>query len=228
MKSPERGRPKEEHPMRPALLARVLLFAAMTAALTRAEVLPRAQARGPKPAAPDSIAFSATVKSEPAASKESAIESALTKAGVEITKYLKDHHLLVAAAPTNSDIRSQFLADADPNNEEWSQDQINGHRILVHEGPGQGPVQFVYQVQLKVNVGTQDLKQYQSKVREKVVHERQEWLLKLLVSVVVLLGALSGYYRLEEATKGYYTAWLRLGLIGVACAVGALLFLVVG
>jgi len=50
----------------------------------------------------------------------------------------------------------------------------------------------------------------------------------MLVSVVVLLGAVSGYYRLEEATKGYYTAWLRLGLIGVACAVGALLLLVVG
>jgi hypothetical protein len=215
--------------MRPALLARVLLLAAMTAALTRAEVLPRAQARGPKPAA-DAIAFTDTVEGKGAASKESAIENALTEAGSKITKYLNDHKLLVAAPPSNSDIRTQFLADMDGSEEGWSQDHLNGHKILVHEEAldGAGPVQTAYKVRLKFNVRAQDVQQYQSKVREKVVHERQEWLLKLLVSVVVLLGAVSGYYRLEEVTKGYYTAWLRLGLIGVACVVGALLLLVVG
>jgi hypothetical protein len=215
--------------MRPALLARVLLLAAMTAALTRAEVLPRAQARGPKPSA-DAVAFSVTVEGKGAASKESAIENALTQAGTEITKYLKEHNLLVAAPPSNGDIRLQFLADVDQPEEEWSQDQLNGHKILVHEEtlPGNGPVQMAYQVRLKVNVSSQDLKKYRNAWRDKVVHERQEWLLKMLAGVVVLLGAVSGYYRLEEATKGYYTAWLRLGLVGVVCAVGALLLLVVG
>jgi hypothetical protein len=215
--------------MRPALLARVLLLAAMTAALTHAEVLPRAEARGPKPAA-DAIAFSATIEGKGAASKDSAIENALSQAGTEITKYLKDRNLLVAAPPSNSDIRSQFLTDMDESEEGWSHDQLNGHKILVHEDPIEGnvPVQALYRVRLKVNVRSQDLQQYQSKVREQVVHDRQEWLLKVLAGVVVLLGAVSGYYRLEEATKGYYTGWLRLGLIGVACAVGALLLLVVG
>jgi hypothetical protein len=33
-----------------------------------------------------------------------------------------------------------------------------------------------------------------------------------------------GYFRLEEATKGYYTAWLRLAAVGlVAAAVAGLL-----
>lgn len=218
--------------MRPALLARVLLLAAMTAALTRAEVLPRAQARGPKPA-PDTVAFSTTVKSA-GASKESAIEATLSAAGTKIAEEVQKEYHLTVGSVSNNQVRLQYLADSDladiaeRERDDWKREQWNGHWILVKEDLGNGAVEKTYEVQLKVNVSAKDLDQYKNKWRERVVHERQEWLLKLLVSVVVLLGAVSGYYRLEEATKGYYTAWLRLGLIGVACVVGALLLLVVG
>ena len=43
---------------------------------------------------------------------------------------------------------------------------------------------------------------------------------KVLAGMVALLGGVAGYFRLEEATKGYYTTWLRLGVAGLASAVG--------
>src|SRR5262249_56683635 len=68
--------------------------------------------------------------------------------------------------------------------------------------------------------------QAREEARRTIVEHRQWWLAKILLGVVVFLGALSGYIRLEDATKGYYTGWLRLGLVGVLCAVGAGLWLV--
>jgi hypothetical protein len=44
---------------------------------------------------------------------------------------------------------------------------------------------------------------------------------KGLAGLVALLAAVAGYFRLEEATKGYYTAWLRVGTVGFLTAVGA-------
>lgn len=45
-------------------------------------------------------------------------------------------------------------------------------------------------------------------------------LFKLLAGVVAFLGAVAGYLRVEEMTKGYYTAWLRLVTIAFVVAVG--------
>jgi hypothetical protein len=44
---------------------------------------------------------------------------------------------------------------------------------------------------------------------------------KFLAGIVAFLGAVAGYLRLEEMTKGYYTAWLRLAAIGFVSVVGA-------
>jgi hypothetical protein len=48
---------------------------------------------------------------------------------------------------------------------------------------------------------------------------------KGLAGLVALLAAVAGYFRLEEATKGYYTAWLRVGAVGFLAAAGAGLWL---
>ena len=44
---------------------------------------------------------------------------------------------------------------------------------------------------------------------------------KVLVGFVAFFGAVAGYLRLEELTKGYYTAWLRLAAISFVSAVAA-------
>jgi hypothetical protein len=61
--------------------------------------------------------------------------------------------------------------------------------------------------------------------REYRADERMSILGKGLAGLVALLAAVAGYFRLEEATKGYYTAWLRVGAIGFVGAVGAGLWL---
>jgi len=53
---------------------------------------------------------------------------------------------------------------------------------------------------------------------------RMIFLGKVLAGLVAMLGAFAGYFRLEEATKGFYTAWLRLGAVGLVAMVGAGLY----
>jgi hypothetical protein len=49
---------------------------------------------------------------------------------------------------------------------------------------------------------------------------------KGLAGLVALLAAVAGYFRLEEATKGYYTTWLRVGAVGFLIAAGAALLII--
>jgi hypothetical protein len=64
------------------------------------------------------------------------------------------------------------------------------------------------------------------KTKEARIQDRVFILCKIMAGLVASLGAVAGYLRLEEATKGYYTAWLRLAAIGFLGAVGAGLWLV--
>jgi hypothetical protein len=50
--------------------------------------------------------------------------------------------------------------------------------------------------------------------------ERMSLLVRVLIGLVAALAALAGYMRLDEATKGYYTRWLRLAALGFVAVVG--------
>jgi hypothetical protein len=53
---------------------------------------------------------------------------------------------------------------------------------------------------------------------------RMLFLVKILSAIVLILGAIAVYIRMDELSKGYYTGWLRLATAGVvAGAVGGLL-----
>jgi hypothetical protein len=47
---------------------------------------------------------------------------------------------------------------------------------------------------------------------------------KILVGLVALLAVVTGYIRLDDWTKGYYTGWLRLAAWGILAVVGTGLF----
>jgi hypothetical protein len=55
--------------------------------------------------------------------------------------------------------------------------------------------------------------------------ERMLLLLKLTGGILLLLGIVVAYFRLEEATKGYYSGWLRLAAAASGSAVVAAVFL---
>jgi hypothetical protein len=64
-------------------------------------------------------------------------------------------------------------------------------------------------------------------VRLEDARQRQLYLFKPMLAVLVVLLTVAGYYRLEDATKGYYTLLLRLSAgAAVALAAASLFFLV--
>jgi hypothetical protein len=51
--------------------------------------------------------------------------------------------------------------------------------------------------------------------RQGVMQERQSVLVRVLIGLVVLLTLVTGYFRLEEATRGFYTGLLRVAVVGI-------------
>ena len=64
----------------------------------------------------------------------------------------------------------------------------------------------------------QDIQDQDRKLR---AHDRQSFLGKILAGMVAGLVAIALYLRLDEATKGYYSLWLRLGSAALVATVGA-------
>jgi hypothetical protein len=81
-------------------------------------------------------------------------------------------------------------------------------------------------VSYDVQLTPQAFRKILEKDRQLTMQERQLLLGKILAGLVAVFTAFAGYHRLEEATKGYYTNWLRLGAVGLVAAVGGALFLV--
>ena len=80
-------------------------------------------------------------------------------------------------------------------------------------------------VTLTLEVGPKQYREILENDREERVQQRELLLARILAGVVALLVAVVGYLRLDEATKGYYTLWLRLGALGLVGGVAAALLL---
>ena len=79
----------------------------------------------------------------------------------------------------------------------------------------------VDEVQLHVELAPQNYRKFLENDRQVRAQSRMKVLAKGLAGLVAILAAIAGYFRLEEATKGYYTAWLRLVTLGLVAAIGA-------
>jgi hypothetical protein len=64
-------------------------------------------------------------------------------------------------------------------------------------------------------------RKYRAEQRKGVSRDRQTLLGKILAGVVATLASVAIYLRLDEATKGYYSLWLRLASVAVVASVGA-------
>jgi hypothetical protein len=110
----------------------------------------------------------------------------------------------------------------------WIKDQQQP--LLTHKAVEEGTLPTsglaVHWVSYDVQLTPQAYRKILEKDRELTMLERQFLLGKIVAGLVAVFTAFAGYYRLEEATKGYYTNWLRLGAVGLVGAVGAAIFLV--
>jgi hypothetical protein len=87
------------------------------------------------------------------------------------------------------------------------------------------PLGIVDEVSLQVELSSRDVRDILKHDRDQRARVRMMFTGKVLAGLVALFGVVAGYFRLEEATKGYYTAMLRLAAIGFIGAVAALLMI---
>jgi hypothetical protein len=80
----------------------------------------------------------------------------------------------------------------------------------------------LHQVTIKLELGEADVMRM---LRQDRLQSRYEISFKVLAALAALLGLLGAYYRLEVATRGYYTGRLRAFLLVGLIAIGAGLWL---
>jgi hypothetical protein len=139
--------------------------------------------------------------------KEEAREDALKKIPSEVNANLAEQGVVLNWQPTPNFVRSLV--------KDWGKSESK-------DIEGVGPME---QIQLKVEITPHDYRQMVKMDREERAEGRMMFLGKVLAGLVALLVAVGGYFRLEEATKGYYTTWLRLGVVGLISTVGVGLWL---
>ncbi|HTU21175.1 MAG TPA: hypothetical protein VMG10_24185 [Gemmataceae bacterium] len=76
-------------------------------------------------------------------------------------------------------------------------------------------------VKMQLDITARQASEFQKQAQHERMKERQKLSLLVVLGVVCLLGVVGGYLRLEEATKGYYTRWLRLAAVGVLLVIVA-------
>lgn len=91
------------------------------------------------------------------------------------------------------------------------------------ESPPDPDVGIMRQVELRLEISNRDYQEMVQMARRDLIPWRLLTLAKCFAGLLAVLTAFTGYVRLEEWTKGYYTAWLRLGALAFMSAAGFLL-----
>jgi hypothetical protein len=138
------------------------------------------------------------------ASKDVAESLALVHAQHELEVYLKSQTPRINRLPSKDYILSHLLSN---RQEREDQGKV---RIAFEMKVGEKQYQDMLKDELRED----------KEERDAVALDRMTGLGKILAVVVAFLVALTGYLRLEETTKGYYTTWLRIGAISFVGAVG--------
>lgn len=216
--------------MRPAHLTRLLLLGIAAVAALRAQSVSRAA----DPRSADGPA-SWVVEGEWMKNPDEAAQSALEKARDRVAEYVHGQKPPFAWEPDADYVRDHLLKDLAKDDKVDAVQAANffGHQALVEQKDFKDPqLGVMYKVRLKAAVGSSELREMRQKdqlahdqQRQVRVHERQTWAGKVLLGLVVLLAGAAGYYRLDEATKGYYTGWLRLAVASLVGAVALYLYL---
>ncbi len=136
-------------------------------------------------------------------SAEDAEQDALEKAQGQVTTFLTNQNPPLEWAPSLNYVERLVTKRTPEEPEKYLRD-----------------IGVTHQVRLDVELTSHQFDQMRDHDRQLRREHRLFWLAKILAVVVAVLAALAGYLRLDEATKGYYTTWLRLAAVGFAAAVG--------
>ena len=82
----------------------------------------------------------------------------------------------------------------------------------------------LYVAELRVDVSPERRNSFSESYKSQLVHRRMMLLGGILGFISICLGAISGYIRTDEATKGYYTNRLRLLAAAGVGAAGVVIY----
>ncbi len=135
---------------------------------------------------------------------EDANEEALKSAQAKVIAYLVEQDGSVEWQPPTSYIREKLVTAW----EKGEPKEFDGIGMMQH-------------ARLRIEIPRQRYDEILQEDREHRAEARMSLAGKALAGLVALLAAVAGYCRLEEATKGYYTTWLRVAAISFVGVVGA-------
>jgi hypothetical protein len=194
-----------------------------------------------RPEAPKPVPWVVDVESDWEVKRDDAVQNALQKAQPKIEQFLREQSLYLEWSPDPKYIQKNLVKDLppdagfiNPGEGEVSEVRLSNGRVIREEVKDfKGQVGIMRRVCLRVEINMdnrndmrhQDEVYQSNKCRERA-EERQGKLARVLAGVVVMLTAIALYLRLEKRTKGYYTTWLRLGVVLIILLVGAGLFFI--
>jgi hypothetical protein len=78
----------------------------------------------------------------------------------------------------------------------------------------------VYRTRLTLEIPESFQQKMLKAIRLEEAGDRQLGLSRWMLGAIVLLLVFAAYFRLDDATKGYYSGWLKLAALGIVAAVG--------
>lgn len=155
-----------------------------------------------------------TVTGRRYATPQESVDDALRQAAYEARKYLEQ----AAPRPVRWEVPVSFVQDR------LVQDQYVAQVDWEAEGVDSPPfAEPMYQAHLLIELTPEKRQTLSQMWQEDVLGQRIRWLAAGSAFVLVLLAALAGYLRLDEATRGYYSGRLKLAAVAVVGVAGVAL-----
>ena len=141
---------------------------------------------------------------------EQARSSALWKATVEFTEFLRDRSPAIEWEPSTDFVRDHLTL-------RWGEEKrkSNASDPVLEE---------IYEIGLIAEATPVTGEEIVKQDRRHRSEQRLLWLGGIVAGLVVLLGGIAGYLRLDEWSKGYYTGWLKIAAASFIAAAGTALW----
>ncbi len=145
--------------------------------------------------------------------KDLAEQVALVRSQQELLAYLATQKPRILRTPTTDYIKAHLVKDVKLN-------QVSNPSDLLSETTWSCQMELEMDNKKYSELLAEDRRLGEQERLERV-HERMFLVGKFMAALVALFGVVAVYFRIEEATKGYYTTLLRIAAASFVGAVGA-------